>query len=190
MSVEQTLIDFTQDCKYVDRWGGVRVNGYRRNLAEHQYEVAGYGLALLKHLSSAEINIDESEKLYILKLCLTHDLPEVVTGDVKYVVKRDNPDLVRSLDKIESETMDRFEMGDNSYTQTVKYLVKLCDILAVEREISEELEINPNNPKFTLDNVRKIITDVHNKYNFLPNELLQIGKDFLNKFKYTNEEIC
>lgn len=66
----------------------------------------------------------------VVKYIMDHDLPEIVTGDAPYPVKRDNPDLSAALEPIELKA--RVDLGlptDYSVTPQEKTRIKICDLL-------------------------------------------------------------
>lgn len=191
-----SFISLTQSSCHVKRWNGVRILSHRRSLAEHHAEVAALMLDFITHAEEHKYYLNDAAKFELMKYAISHDLPEVVTGDVRHVVKRDNPELVEALDKLETRVFDELGVRPTKFT---KLIVKVCDLLAVEHEISEELELVATNPTgeskdglFDLNNVRAIIANTYNKYNLFEenNErLLEVITSFINKFKKTDEEI-
>lgn len=182
MSKEFDVISLTQESKFIKRWNGVQIYGHRRSLAEHHSEVAAFALDFIENCSS-EIYL-KFDKFEVLQYSLTHDLPEVITGDVRYTVKRDNPDLVEVLSIVEERVLKDLDV--DKVSPEVKFLVKIFDLLAVEYEICEELNIlGKDTGAIKYVNVVNILNTTVRKYReAIDSVLLQCGVEFFfNKRK-------
>jgi len=135
---------------HVHRWAGRHLVGKRSSIAEHSYEVAMYSLFILEDMHELLEEMMEPIgllrlKSQVLEYSLLHDIPEVFTGDVPFPVKAEFPELKFLLAKIEKEFMRAALPEFDLVYQPLTYLiVKAADILAVFREIDDELEYSEN----------------------------------------------
>jgi len=191
-----SISQLIQNSHFVQRWNGVNILNFRRSVSQHHVEVAGWCIEFQKFLNKNNLPLPDNEYVKILEYSLTHDLPEVITGDVKYVVKKAYPNLKESLNLIEEEIFKELGMCPTDLT---KFIVKIGDILAVEKEIYEELQLIKTGTKkncsidgtFNIQNVSDIITDVFNaaqKNPNIPDNFIKLAKDFINLHKSSNVE--
>lgn len=145
-----------QSTHYVKRWSGTDIRGYRRNISEHTFEVMMFTRVFINALRYREIKmeaagdipfseISESAYYHILEYAMMHDLAEGVTNDVSYTVKRDNPDLVKILDKLEAKVLAEEYDYAPAHSRThalAQFIVKLADNIAVGIEIADEVRFN------------------------------------------------
>lgn len=174
----------TKASHHVDRWSGIDVRAHRRSLSQHHAEVVAISLDIIDFYDRHGIVFRDDLKFEIVQYAASHDLPEVVTGDVKYVVKRENPELVKALGVIEDKVLSDLRVSEVS--DITKFIVKLADLLAVEHEISEELALRGFDRKtpdgeFDWGNVAKIQETTFEKYKMLDKTLLSIGEAFLTE---------
>lgn len=182
----------TKASHHVDRWSGIDVRAHRRSLSQHHAEVVAISLDIIDFYGRQGIVFRDDLKFEIVQYAASHDLPEVVTGDVKYVVKRENPDLVKALGVIEDKVLA--DLGVSEVSDITKFIVKLADLLAVEHEIVEELNLRGYKDKtpdgeFDWANVAKIQETTFKKYQMLDKDLLAIGEAFLTENYLYDEKL-
>lgn len=103
----------------ISRWSVARTLR-RQNIAEHMFYVAHYSLSVA---SLIEYNGDPGE---ILAYAITHDLDEVVTGDIPGPIKRSFGTL--NMDEVYAQLNQKFGKGQfMPATTAVKYIVKTAD---------------------------------------------------------------
>lgn len=100
----------------LSRWHAVATNR-RQYLSEHLYKVTMVAIYLLAYINP---KATRDEMLQLILLCLTHDLPETVTGDLPTPIKR----LIESMFGRDDNPLDKLELS-------------LC---APYKEIREEVE--------------------------------------------------
>lgn len=107
-----------------------RCNRYE-NVAEHSYYVG-----IMAYQIAQECGFDESDARYCLKMGLMHDLPEAVTGDIPFLVRRALGDVTcTGLDDMGAK-----EIGvDLGTDRTTIEIVNLADILEFAVYLQEEV---------------------------------------------------
>lgn len=58
---------------------------------------------------------------------LAHDLGEFATGDISYMVKKENPKLADDINKMELDVIDKLGFSTPKISWTEASLIKLCD---------------------------------------------------------------
>lgn len=150
----------------VFRFAGIPIIGDRLNIAEHSYEVSLYATKLARQLLK-DGHIDGAKAHLIVEHAVLHDIPETMTGDIPYPVKSQYPQLKEILDKIEEDiTFSELSIFPIHYDTDVLFIVKLCDLLAVFREMSAELDLGNYelNEGYVKSNCLKILETAINKY--------------------------
>jgi len=169
------LINAMLSSHHVKRWNGTNVIGHRRSLSEHHFEVALITKEIVKIVKQFFIQNDmdfwynqhlSNLETECLNYALIHDLPEIVTSDVSYICKRDNPELKSILTKIEDQFYSSLNENLSSFSEEAKLIVKTADIISVAIEIKEQLELGNIN-KFDMKNVEDIIQSTLMKYHSL-----------------------
>jgi hypothetical protein len=106
----------------------------------------------------------------------------VLTGDVPYTTKVSFPELKTTLDKVEEIYKTELDVFSKP-SDLSKFICKLCDLLAVAREISIEVDLNNN--WFTEEDMKtncsNILIDNFNKY--FSKLDIKTTEDCLNFFK-------
>lgn len=114
---------------YVRRLNFERCNRYE-NVAEHSFYVG-----IIAYRIAMDTGLGEEEARYCLKMGLMHDMPEAVTGDVPFLVRR-------ALGKMTTVGLDELgaqELGINLGTDSrTLEIVKLADILEFAMYLKEE----------------------------------------------------
>lgn len=104
---------------HISRWGIVQT-AMRQNIAEHMYRVwtmvAAWG---------PEIGLSGEEQATAERYALTHDLPEIRTGDAPTPHK--TPELKKHLATVEAEILPDLCALEASLTPRAAELVKFCD---------------------------------------------------------------
>ena len=160
----------------VYRWAGQHLFNKRASIGEHSYEVTLCSMFLLDsivHLIQMEIDDGVLQphaqltlRLDVLEHGLFHDIPEVFTGDIPYPVKAEYPELKEKLSEIEADFMQAHlpEMVKER-NPIALLIVKLADVVAVRREIEDELNVALTQPMVQArENTNKILKETFIKY--------------------------
>lgn len=116
------LSDFTSDLLCladVHRWNVVKTLR-QQSVAEHSFAVA----VIAKEICIRLGQVDDAFVSDVLWQSLTHDRPEILTGDIDGKFKRDYPEVKVAVDKAEKQAFGRGFMVDSP---TVSAVVKLAD---------------------------------------------------------------
>lgn len=123
-----------------------RAKNSEENVAEHSFYVAIEALKICNKL-----NIDDETKLKVLEYSVTHDIPEALSTDVPYDIKRDYPALSDMLQNIEltelSKHIPELKQTYESYVEaehkkSLPYLiVKLADTISVLQYSYKEIQL-------------------------------------------------
>lgn len=179
------------------RFSGCSMLSKRYSIAEHTFEVTYYALLLInKYLN--QVNFIDSIKYEILECCLIHDVPETLTGDISYIVKRSNPEFKKALNNLEDQFWKNNlpELYKRKYHPYTLFILKFCDTLAVAREIIIESELNNRFFYDFISNIQEIFDNLfHNKevssyeeWETLKRACIQIIKDLNLHNGYVNIE--
>lgn len=139
----------------------IRYNNRRRikdeNVAEHSFYVVAVTLKICKFY-----NLSDSVTFEALKYAISHDLPEILLGDVIFETKESNP-LIKDL--IEDAEIEAIKNSDDLKCFYPEYLdfvvgeknnslpslvVKLADTISVVQYSEREIELG-NNSKQMLE---------------------------------------
>lgn len=91
---------FNRELGFVERWHAWPTHR-KESVAEHSYFVARNALFIARLLKQYKIaNPDQSK---VLEIALLHDEPEIHTGDISGITKREHPELKELLDNIEKD---------------------------------------------------------------------------------------
>lgn len=114
---------------YVRRLNFERCNRYE-NVAEHSFYVG-----VMAYRIAIDQELGEEEARYCLKMGLMHDMPEAVTGDIPFLVRRAMGKMaVVGLDEMGAKELN-ISLGTDSRTLEI---VKLADILEFALYLKEE----------------------------------------------------
>ena len=118
----------------------------KETVAEHIFYVAANVIRLCDIL-----RVGYEIKCAALEMAISHDIPEIFTGDIGYITKRDNPELAKALEKTELEqlkkNMPEFYESFKDYTEGLKnreipsLIVKIADVLSVLQYSDYEIEL-------------------------------------------------
>ena len=123
----------------VIRWQGCQLIGKRKNISEHCFETAIYSLIIYNSLSLQKYEIDKG---VMLNLAITHDIAEIITGDIPVSVKQRIPEIKTLLDKMESEVNENeLKLVNCKADLKTKFVVKVSDYICVSQELFKELEL-------------------------------------------------
>lgn len=104
---------------HISRWGIVQV-AHRQSISEHMYRVW-----LLVHMWGPLVGLTVDEQSVCERLALTHDLPEIRTGDAPTPHK--TPEVKTYLAKIEQQILPSLASLEEHATAHTKDLLKFCD---------------------------------------------------------------
>lgn len=114
--------------RWVRRFNFHQCNHYM-SVAEHSYFVAVIGIKL-----SDIFRLDQWQRLDLIRLGLVHDMPECVTGDVPFLIRRHLGDIMQKLDE---KAID--EIGCRIHSDSfIKKLIALADALELKMYLEEE----------------------------------------------------
>lgn len=186
MSITNKILQASHQVK---RWNGQFLVGHKKSISEHSFEVALKSRNIFNYLTKLKVispfSIDMGE---LLEYSLLHDLPEIVTGDVTYIVKRDNPALSKELSNVENsffKSID-YKLPNNC----VKIIVKTADILCVMQEVKVEVSLN-NFSQETKDIIYSLLYSFIDKYKgsvFYEKKLLLDCLKYLKETYMDNDE--
>lgn len=118
----------------------------KETVAEHSFYVAANVIKLCDIL-----RVGYEIKCEALEMAISHDIPEIFTGDIGYITKRDNPELAKALEKTELEqlkkNMPEFYHSFKEYTEGLRnreipsMIVKIADVLSVLQYSDNEIEL-------------------------------------------------
>lgn len=116
------------------------------SVAEHSFYVANNVIRIC-----SLYNIPMEVKHEALEMAIAHDIPEVFTGDIGYITKRDNPELAVALERTELKqlklNMPEHYLAFRNYVEGLKHrdlaavIVKLADIISVLQYSNSEIEL-------------------------------------------------
>lgn len=133
------------------------------SVAAHSYQVSVLCLSLYDEYKNKikDLNLEK-----MLLMAIMHDIPEVFTGDIPYIVKTEKEELKLILDKIEVEKMEEI-MPEKYFKLFVEYqkkdcpeaiLVKLADTISSKIYADEEIKAGNTNLVRVLMNTAHDIT--------------------------------
>jgi len=147
----------------IKRWGIVEMSR-PQSVAEHSYNVAIIASAICDR-----IDLSPEYKNAVVNWALTHDLPEVVTGDVPSPLKRFSPITFNDLEsemfplyrasKEKHQGMAAMIVKVADYIDAIQFAQKFCVDTRKDGIISEMIAY--------LDNAIKVTEDALGKYNQL-----------------------
>jgi 5'-deoxynucleotidase YfbR-like HD superfamily hydrolase len=119
MSLELTATAEFLRASHISRWGIVQT-AVRQNIAEHMYRVW-----LLVRDWGVIVDLNAEQQALAERLALTHDLPEIRTGDAPTPHK--TPELKALLAQVEQEIYPFLRVLEDAADMHVSALVKHCD---------------------------------------------------------------
>jgi 5'-deoxynucleotidase YfbR-like HD superfamily hydrolase len=119
MSHEITTTSEFLRASHISRWGIVQT-AVRQNIAEHMYRVW-----LLVRDWGQIVRLNSTQQSLAERLALTHDLPEIRTGDAPTPHK--TPELKAHLAQIEQQIYPDLRVLEDTADAHVIALVKHCD---------------------------------------------------------------
>lgn len=116
------------------------------NVAEHSFYVSIEAMRICNMLK-----LDSDTKLKVIEAALVHDVPESLSVDVPYNIKKDYPDITEILQDIEVKELSRhipeLEEDYKKYVEheenkdAVYYIVKLADTISVVQYSYKEIQL-------------------------------------------------
>lgn len=116
------------------------------NVAEHSFYVSIEAMRICNMLK-----LDNETKLKVLESALVHDVPEALSVDVPYNIKKDYPDITGILQNIEIQELKRhIPELEKDYAEYVEheenkdliyYIVKLADTISVVQYSYKEIQL-------------------------------------------------
>lgn len=86
----------------VFRWNG-RLTITSQDIAQHHAIVTQLTILILE-----EFKVPEKYHLQAIRRAAIHDLPEIFTNDISYVVKKSFPSFAKEYEKVEQEVVDSY----------------------------------------------------------------------------------
>ena len=143
-------IEYFGDTKIMTLGEIVRYNDRKKirkeSVAEHSFYVA-HNVVKICSL----YNVPDEIKHTALEMAIAHDIPEIFTGDIGYITKRDNPELAKALEITElkqlKKNMPEHYQAFKSYVEglknkdTASIIVKLADVISVLQYSNNEIDL-------------------------------------------------
>lgn len=119
------ILDFTYPdvmrMMVVKRWGIVSMTR-AQSVAEHSYNVAMMALNIYNNSRRLEVSVE-----WMLTLALTHDLPEIHTGDIPMSLKTD--DIKQAVKEYENAAYPKLSAFKQQSKEIELLVVKIADIM-------------------------------------------------------------
>ena len=119
------ILDFTYPdvmrMMVIKRWGIVSMTR-TQSVAEHSYNVAMMALNIYNNSRRLDVSVE-----WILTLALTHDLPEIHTGDIPMSLKTD--DIKRAVKEYENAAYPKLSAFKQQSREIELLVVKIADIM-------------------------------------------------------------
>ena len=119
------ILDFTYPdvmrMMVIKRWGIISMTR-TQSVAEHSYNVAMMALNIYNNCRSLDVSVER-----ILILALTHDLPEIHTGDIPMSLKTD--DIKQAVKEYENATYPKLSAFKRQSKEIELLVVKIADIM-------------------------------------------------------------
>ena len=119
------ILDFTYPdvmrMMVIKRWGIISMTR-TQSVAEHSYNVAMMALNICNNSRRLEVSVER-----ILMLALTHDLPEIHTGDIPMSLKTD--DIKQALKEYENANYPLLASFKHRSMELETLIVKVADIM-------------------------------------------------------------
>lgn len=118
----------------ITRWGCVPTVRHR-SIADHMYFVYHYAMEVCNWA-----NVSDSCRARVCDLAMTHDLPEIETGDMPGPAKRQYVDRER-LEAFETATLQKLGFGPLIVTAIQKTILKIADNMDAAWEVAWEMSL-------------------------------------------------
>ena len=119
------ILDFTypdvMHMMVIKRWGIVSMTR-PQSVAEHSYNVAMMALNIYNNSCCLDVSVE-----WILTLALTHDLPEIHTGDIPTPLKTD--DIKQAIKEYENANYPKLSAFKQQSREIELLVVKIADIM-------------------------------------------------------------
>lgn len=119
------ILDFTYPdvmrMMVIKRWGIISMTR-TQSVAEHSYNVAMMALNIYNNSRNLGVNVER-----ILMLALTHDLPEIHTGDIPMSLKTD--DIKQAVKEYENAAYPKLSAFKQQSKEIELLVVKAADIM-------------------------------------------------------------
>ena len=148
--MKHEMLDYFGDTKLLTLGEIIRYNDRPKikneTVAAHSFYVAANVIKICN-----KFNVEPDVKYAALEMAVTHDIPEIFTGDIGYITKRDNPELAKALEVTElkqlKENMPEYYIAFKDYVEGLKQndvasvIVKLADVISVLQYSNSEMEL-------------------------------------------------
>ena len=124
---------------------------HRENVAEHTFNVMGIYLERYGPMSP-EVST------YIL----LHDVAEVVTGDMPFIMKRKYPVLKLVMDDAEADTLTEMGLELPTVSTEELYKIKICDLLSMKFYAEAEIAMGNEAMQEVVDNINDAVEKMQN----------------------------
>ena len=162
------ILDFTYPdvmrMVVVKRWGIVSMTR-TQSVAEHSYNVAMMALNIYNNSRNLDVSVER-----ILMLALTHDLPEIHTGDIPTPLKTD--DIKQAVKEYENANYPKLSAFKQQSKEIELLVVKIADIMEAItycRRYSDDPRSNE-----VIQGMHDAITDLLNS---IPNSMVEVRDD-------------
>lgn len=119
------ILDFTYSdvmrMMVIKRWGIISMTR-TQSVAEHSYNVAMMALNIYNNSRCLDVSVE-----WILVLALTHDLPEIHTGDIPMSLKTD--DIKQAVKEYENAAYPKLSAFKQQSKEIELLIVKAADIM-------------------------------------------------------------
>ena len=119
------ILDFTYPdvmrMMVIKRWGIISMTR-TQSVAEHSYNVAMMALNIYNNSRNLDVSVE-----WILVLALTHDLPEIHTGDIPMSLKTD--EIKQAVKEYENAACPKLSMFKQQSKEIELLIVKAADIM-------------------------------------------------------------
>ena len=131
----------------------VSVNRFSTRNRLHEENIAAHSffVAYLARVIGEKVGITNNEMGELLKMCIAHDVPESILGDIISPVKESIPEFTRAYELMELKVMrenypelldDFINMVEAEKSNTLVYKIfKLADLLSVVLYCEEEFRL-------------------------------------------------
>ena len=155
----------------IQRWH--TIPNLKQSVGEHTYGV----LVILTHFTNEAPRVfTEDDKLKLYQVALTHDAPEIYTGDIPAPIRQqlEQTIIFESIDNTAKDKVIHFN-AENSFIRCIVYLADKLDAYSFASHNNQNMDVAFNNRRVIEDFIkqnRKIIPD---RIIMLVGEILQKG---------------
>jgi 5'-deoxynucleotidase YfbR-like HD superfamily hydrolase len=97
----------------------------------------------------------------VLAYILYHDVPEIITGDVPFQIKRLLPELKIELRIAEFYAIGKLKYQEYDISTTEKYRVKIADLLEMKEFAEEEIAMGNSTAQDIIENINIVLEEMN-----------------------------